>query len=82
MADLAATSRLLVRVAGLLTLESSAITSHEYKRSGLLNALVLLLAKSPSQARVARERQRQRDTGEEMKRAEEIEMLEAQKQSK
>jgi hypothetical protein len=69
-------------VAGLLTLDGCTITSHEFKQSNLLLALTLLLTKSPSQARVVLERQRQKETGEEMKRAEELDLLEAQRQSK
>lgn len=80
--DLAGLHALLGRVANLLTLDGCAITSHEFKQSNLLWALTLLLTKSPSQARVALERQRQKETGEEMKRAEELDLLEAQKQSK
>jgi hypothetical protein len=41
--------------------------------------LELLLTKSPSQAKVLLEKKRAKDSGEEMKRAEEIDMMEAQK---
>jgi len=80
--DLAGVRGLLGRVGELLTLEECAITSYEFKQSHLLWALELLLTKSPSQAKVALERRRARDTGEEMKRAEEIDLQEAQRQSK
>jgi len=82
VAELAGVRGLLARVGELLTLEGCAITSHEFKQSHLLWALELLLTKSPSQAKVALERKRVQDTGEEMKRAEEIDLLEAQRQSK
>ena len=62
--------RLLTRMSELLTLDTCAITSYEFKRSELPYALELLLTKSPSQAKIAVEKKRAAETGEEMKRAE------------
>lgn len=73
---------LLSRIGELLTLKGCAITSYEFKQSNLLWALELLLTKSPSQAKIEIERKRLHDTGEEMKRTEEMEFSEMQKQSK
>ena len=78
-AELALVRGVLGRICELLTLEDCAITCFEFKQSNLLWALELLLTKSPSQARVALEKRRARDSGEEMKRAEEIDLLEAQR---
>lgn len=74
--------RLLTRIADLLTLEHCAITSYEFKQSKLLLALELLLTKSPSQAKVLLVTKKAEESGEEMKRSEEIDLQEAQKQSK
>ena len=71
--------RLLTRVAELLTLDECRITSYEFKQSNLLLAFELLLTKSPSQAKIQLEKRRAKESGEEMKRAEEIDMMEAQK---
>jgi len=40
--------KLLTRVCDLITLEEHAITSYEFKHSNLLQALELLLTKTPS----------------------------------
>ena len=73
------TRALLSKIGELLTLQGCAITSYEFKQSNLLFTLELLLTKSPSQAKIEIEKRRLHDTGEEMKRGEEIEFSEMQK---
>ena len=62
-----------------MTINNCTITSHEFKQSQLLWALNLFLTKTPSQAKIEVEKARHRETGEEMKRAEEMDLLEAEK---
>lgn len=76
--ELADARKTLDRIGEIMT---SQITSHEFKQSRLLKSLTLFLTKTPSQAKMALEKARRRETGEEMKRAEEIDLQEAQKQS-
>ena len=82
MDEMANIRRLLTRVCDLLTLDEHAITSYEFKHSKLLQALELLLTKTPSQAKVILQKKQAEEKGEEMKNSEEVEIMEAIKQSK
>ena len=73
--------KLLMRVTELLTLEDCAVTSYEFKSSGLLFALETLLAITPSQAKYLLDKRRAEQSGEEMKRSDELEMMDKQKNS-
>lgn len=70
-----------MRVTELLTLEDCAVTSYEFKSSNLLFALETLLTITPNQAKYLIEKRRAEETGEEMKRSDELEMMESQKNS-
>jgi len=60
-------------------MQDCSITCYEFSQSELLLSLTLFLTKTPSQAKVEIEKNRKREKGEEMKRAEEIDLNEAKK---
>jgi hypothetical protein len=77
MDEMATIRKLLTRVCDLITLEEHAITSYEFKHSKLLQALELLVTKTPSQASLILKKKEIQDRGEEMKHTEEVEITEA-----
>lgn len=80
--SLAQAREVLAQIGNLMTLNDCAITSHEFKKSKLLWALNLFLSKTPSQAKIETEKKKYRETGEELKHTEQIDLMEAKKQSK
>ena len=72
--------RIMERICELLTLRDIAITCYEFRQSHLLFALEILLTKPPSIAKVVYERRKAREAKEELKRSEELELQEAEKQ--
>lgn len=73
---------LLNKVADLMTDKEFSITSYEFANSKLLFAFELLFTKSPSQSKLAIDKMKRDETGEEFKHSDEIELAEAQKRSK
>jgi hypothetical protein len=79
MDDMSNIRKLLTRVCDLITLEEHAITSYEFKHSNLLQALELLLTKTPSQASLVLKKKQIKDRGEEMKHTDELEIMDVER---